>query len=258
MRLFIAAFLAGMAMSSLAQSQDTTSYTVLSDTAVEVSTKTEAGDSNSHTLIAPDSLELTKRYRTQPLKTHPFDNIRWKKAVGETNYDEQEIKKTTPLNWSAWSNPILRIISYAIIIVLCLVMIYFLLKGLSGTTPLKKTVTEMAEYHTTPEDIMDVDLAAMLKRALSEGNLKLAVRLYYLALLKSLDQAGAIVWKKDKTNREYLNEVSSRGDLISDVRTLTMAYEQIWYGDHGVTADRFEWLKIRFENIEGRINQSAG
>ena len=44
------------------------------------------------------------------------------------------------------------------------------------------------------------------EEALAAGNFSLAVRLYYLQVIKTLSEQNAIAWSREKTNRDYLHE----------------------------------------------------
>jgi hypothetical protein len=35
---------------------------------------------------------------------------------------------------------------------------------------------------------------------------------------------------------------------------LTLAYEEVWYGDHRITREKFEQVSAHFETIQQRIN----
>ena len=76
-------------------------------------------------------------------------------------------------------------------------------------------------YDAAAENIHEVDFTARLAEAEAAGNLRLAVRLGYLQLLKQLADGGFIDWRLNKTNRAYLAELPADGPLRADFREIT-------------------------------------
>nr|WP_262904575.1 DUF4129 domain-containing protein [Hymenobacter lucidus] len=85
-------------------------------------------------------------------------------------------------------------------------------------------------YDTAAEDIHALDFNALLGEAEAAGNYRLAVRLGYLFVLKQLTDQGLVQWQPDKTNHDYLRELSA-GTLRPAFRELTQQFEYVWYGE---------------------------
>ena len=98
------------------------------------------------------------------------------------------------------------------------------------------------------EDIAEVDLGARLAAAVGRGDLREAVRVRYLLVLQALDAAGAVAWRRDKTNREYVAEVArSRADLAPAFRSATRVFDAVWYGERPVPAEVYADLGPLFD-----------
>lgn len=106
------------------------------------------------------------------------------------------------------------------------------------------------------ENLHTADLDPLLQRAIAQGNYPLAVRLYYLAMLKKLSEGKFVYWKKDKTNRDYLSELSAT-PLHQPFREATFAFEWVWYGDAPIGASDFERLQVQFKEFLSLISSSA-
>lgn len=103
-------------------------------------------------------------------------------------------------------------------------------------------------YDTLIEDIHVIDFAGSIEQAVEARNFRLAVRLLYLQTLKHLTDAGRIVWKSDKTNRQYVQEMKN-----ADFEQLTTQFEYVWYGDFPVDERQFSTIQNQFrEFIERR------
>jgi len=96
------------------------------------------------------------------------------------------------------------------------------------------------DYETLSEDIHDLDFPTQLREAEAAGNLRLATRLGYLALLKQLSDRALIDWQPDKTNQTYLRELASqRPALRPPFAELTRQFEYVWYGELPLTPTQY-------------------
>ena len=89
---------------------------------------------------------------------------------------------------------------------------------------------------------------AAISRAVSENNYRLAVRYMYLQLLQRLTAAGAIEFAVDKTNTEYLREITGK-PYKDEVAELTRYYDYVWYGEFVIDAAAWSKLQSRFKGI---------
>ncbi|HEU5146932.1 MAG TPA: DUF4129 domain-containing protein [Chryseosolibacter sp.] len=229
-----------------------------SEAAVLEEFEVESADRYDHELVPPQELETSVEYRSEELKVTEFDERKWKAIVkgvdfGEEQEEETEKKKDKESS-APWGGPVLKIISFAVIAALLIVIIYYVTRVISFDAKIERTTLDTDNLEAPVEDIAELNIAQLLDQAKREGNYKLAVRLYYLDLLKKLNDKGVIVWKKDKTNRDYLGELLSASYFFNEVRRLTLSYEAVWYGDHDLTPETFQFLTIQFENIYGKMN----
>ncbi len=206
--------------------------------------------------ISPPDLATTRTYQDDDLVVRPFDQERWEKVVEGFDYSEELPEPLPTENFSVpWSGTVLKFISYAIVAVAIGVLLYFIVMAI----PFRKRIARRPvepEPEAPVENIAELDINAMLQSAIREGNFKLAVRWYYLRLLKQLDDKGIVSWRKNKTNRDYLNEVFSRNFLFEDINGLTLLYESVWYGDREVMPEAFDVMRSSFENVLEKVNKS--
>ena len=98
------------------------------------------------------------------------------------------------------------------------------------------------------EDIADVDLGTRLRAALDRGDHREAVRVRYLLLLQALDASGALAWRRDKTNRQYVAEVrASRPDRAATFARATRVFDAVWYGERPVPPALYAELAPLFD-----------
>ena len=109
------------------------------------------------------------------------------------------------------------------------------------------------------DDIAEVDLDALLKRARADGDRRAEVRLRYLVLLQRLAAAGAVAWARDKTNRTYAAEVRAwqGGAVAEPFGRATRLFEHVWYGDYDATPARAARLSADAEAAEAVLGAPA-
>src|SRR5690606_29549709 len=85
----------------------------------------------------------------------------------------------------------------------------------------------------TEEDINQMDFRELINTKKNEGDYRLAIRYYYLWLLKTLANREIIAWHSDKTNSDYLYEIKDN-TLRKEFEYLSYVYDYSWYGEFTV------------------------
>ena len=152
------------------------------------------------------------------------------------------------------SIPFLDVIFYAIAIGIIGYILYLIIKNTSIKSSTKIAKPENNDPSAPVEDIKELEIDRLLREAMTAGNYRLAIRIYFLALLKKLDEDGLIAWKKDKTNRDYLTELFMKARYYDEVQRLTLAYEEVWYGDHSFSTQTYEEIIASFKTIDQQLN----
>lgn len=97
-------------------------------------------------------------------------------------------------------------------------------------------------------DIEEADLKKLIKESEKNNNYRLAIRYYYLWLIKSLTAAEIIEFDVEKTNSDYQNEIASK-ELREKFTYTSYLYNYIWYGEFDVDHDQFEKAKKAFNQF---------
>lgn len=245
-----------------AQDMDTLVYQQESAESLE---NEETGNEESqpqelHQLQEAEQLESTQDYRATPIEVRRFDREKWKEVVGAVNYNEappkkeKEKSKRSPGSIGPWGGALLRVIAYLVIGGVVVLLLYLVLKNMTGKAKARTLKVRHVDVEAPVENIEEIDIQSMLRQARADGNWRLAVRLYYLGLLKNLNDSGMIHWKKDKTNHDYLSELFAKDCYYEEVKGLTLSYEQVWYGERVLTAESFDKIAVGFNTIHDKIN----
>ncbi|SFN74526.1 hypothetical protein SAMN04487989_103156 [Bizionia echini] len=134
--------------------------------------------------------------------------------------------------------------------------LYLLIKFLlqSPMSSVFKTEEKTIEnFGYIEEDIQQVNFENLIKVALKEKNYRLATRYLYLKSLKNLTNKNIIDWHYDKTNSDYLNEISD--DSIKQLfKRISYIYDYVWYGEFAIDENAFNKNQDDFLTLNKRIN----
>ncbi|GAB3306770.1 DUF4129 domain-containing protein [Hymenobacter tenuis] len=111
-------------------------------------------------------------------------------------------------------------------------------------------------YDAAAENIHGVDFDAALAQAEAAGNYRLAVRLGYLLSLRELTERNLIQWQPNKTNHEYLRELSGT-PWTASFRTLTHQFEFVWYGELGISEAEYPALRDARQQFIRQLSRAA-
>lgn len=133
-----------------------------------------------------------------------------------------------------------------LVAVLAAIMVFFLKEGIG--TPNEKIKQRAITLENIEENIHETDLERFIREAKEKGDFALAMRLYYLAVIKELSLKKIIKWKRDKTNGEYLRELRT-SEYFDNFREITNIFERIWYGGGKIDQGIFEQVEPKFQSF---------
>lgn len=144
-----------------------------------------------------------------------------------------------PLSW----------LFYGALAIAVLYLVYILFnEGGAGlfTSNKNKKINNYDEI--TAENIENADINMLIKNAENSNDYRLAIRYYYLLVLKTLSLKNHIKFEDDKTNTEYLNELSSKS-FSSKFAYTSYLYNYIWYGGFSLNFEQYNKAKSNFETL---------
>jgi hypothetical protein len=149
---------------------------------------------------------------------------------------------------------LLRIFIKSLPYLAVLVFVYLIFRFLIGTDLISlsknKKFKQPQVINLDDEQIIkEADLDQLINEAIGQNDYRLAVRYFYLKLLKMLMDKDLIKWHSDKTNRDYVNEI--KNPLLKKVFSeLTFIYDYVWYGKYQPSSNDFESIKQQFDRFE--------
>ena len=123
---------------------------------------------------------------------------------------------------------------------------YFL--NIRATSILKGSNKSIVTFGSDEELIKREDLETLLKDAIDSEEYRIAVRFYYLLILKKLTASNLIVWQQEKTNEDYIKEIKETS-LQSKFSESTRVYDFVWYGNFNINKTDFINAELIFKSI---------
>ena len=195
----------------------------------------------------------------EPVALRKIDAQNWDDATGGLDYskDKPEPPKTTPpppditpsFDWTAATQGLGSFFQALAILLAVAAIAYGIWRMLEAPRNrmiardgVEITLNNLDDY------LHETDLDRFLREALAQGNFPLAVRLYYLQIIKNLSEKNAIKWSREKTNRDYQREL--RGHRLAEpFREATRMYERVWYGNQSLTAEGYAGMEVKLKEM---------
>ena len=183
-------------------------------------------------------------------KTEPGSGNYEDYKKGDVKHNESENSDSISIN----IGPIAWI--FYIAIALAVGFLVFTLINEGGTSLFtsnrNKSINKYEEI--TAENIENADILTLIKNAENANDFRLAIRYYYLLVLKTLSLKNHIKFEDDKTNNEYLNEVSNLS-FSKDFAYTSYLYNYIWYGEFPLNIDKYNKAKRNFSSLLKQVNK---
>ncbi len=146
-----------------------------------------------------------------------------------------------------WLQYILKSLPYVAIILFSYLLFRFLI-GAELIKTANRPAQKKAEVRFATDDenlIKDANLLDLIQQAEQSEDYRLALRYFYLKILKELTQKKIINWHPDKTNNDYAKEIADK-DLKNSFKALSYIYDYVWYGKYYPAEKDYKNLKKKF------------
>jgi len=207
----------------------------------------------------------TESYKQEEIQGSKLNQDKWKSLSKRYDYSIEEEKKERKPKEKPKSefkpgeknvNPANTLASealkYLLFTIIILILAYIIIRLIAGGSIFKNKKLPKEKVYTIDdieENLHEVNVETFLSDALVKEDFRLAIRLYYLSILKGLSLNGRIRWKKDKTNGMYLREMYNHSS-VADFRKVTYIYEYVWFNEEEpFNASDFERVRPDFKNM---------
>lgn len=210
-------------------------------------------------------------YLDEAIEQRNFDKKNWKKITSELDYSKdigdalqkRKGKERTPATetsppWNGPSKGMMTFLKFLLILggIVAIAVILGYMIGAFKDAPKNKKISTASvktlDLEHVEENIHETDLEQLIRQAVGEGQYSIAIRLYYLLIIKELSLKEHILWKRDKTNTDYLRELEQT-NFFAAFRQVTSVYERAWYGDVIPKEGDYVAVKEDFERLVRQI-----
>ncbi len=153
---------------------------------------------------------------------------------------------------------VFRVLGLILLIVLIVWGVASLMAGEPLFMPQKRKLegrfAQQQEFKHLRAHLKKADIETPLAEAERHKNYELAVRLAYLRALQLLVQKKLVEWKKDKTNGEFLQELSGTA-FFHEFFDLTRIFDYTKYGEYPVDEQLYAFIKERFKRFFAELQK---
>jgi len=150
----------------------------------------------------------------------------------------------------------LRIIPYILLAVLIFLLIRFFLKANSRALMHSQKNQSVVGLSEEENIIKNENIQELIKSAIAQKDYRLAIRYYYLSILKLMSHKEFIEWEIQKTNDDYIKELKETNFNQSFVK-ITRLYDYIWYGNFSIDEPKFRRAETVFSELQKAIDKNA-
>ena len=112
---------------------------------------------------------------------------------------------------------------------------------------------DLTDENISAADLPENEWLAMAREQIATGNLRLALRAFYLAGLAHLGERELLKITRFKSNQEYVRELERRArskpELLTVFGDTVLDFERAWYGLHEVTPEAMGDYQRKVERI---------
>ncbi len=161
-------------------------------------------------------------------------------------------KNLFDINSNAKASDITDVILKIFFVVIFLLVVYFIVRSIinkEGRWVLGKSSDKTIIPTTDIEhNIYDTNFKVLIETAEKENNHRLAIRYYYLWLLKTLSQEDLIAYDVEKTNSDYYLEIKNE-HTQKQFSYVSYLYNHIWYGEFDIDNTQYKKAKKAFTQL---------
>jgi hypothetical protein len=112
---------------------------------------------------------------------------------------------------------------------------------------------DLHDERTLADELPEEEWLRLARELAARGDLRLALRAWYLGALAHLAQRGLVTIARHKANRDYLHELERRGRAVPEAAAvfggLVAVFDRVWYGRHLVDDGVLEAFRGEVERI---------
>lgn len=161
---------------------------------------------------------------------------------------------------SGWATPVGMLLYVMLTAVVCALAVLLFQLWQRRSRPAAAVVSEaitpvpdLANDDVAADQLPDDEWLRLARQLLERGELRLALRAFYLSSLAHLARRDLILLAKFKSNRDYERELGRRGHALPELhatfRQNIATFDRVWYGRHETSREQLEDFALNVERI---------
>jgi hypothetical protein len=203
--------------------------------------------SSNRIYFSKDSIRNFRNQKEFSYINTPLDSVLKCIQENQPNPVKTTVRREPALSFG----DILRFLIWLAVIGGVLFLIYRLFLSEKGLFAAPAGRKNLSTEETEMED--DDSFAKRIAEAEKQGAYRMAVRYQYLHLLNTLAAKGWVQLSPDKTNYQYLRELSGK-PVRNDFARITLHYDYAWYGNFEVDTNVYQTIKKEFQQLQRALN----
>ena len=156
------------------------------------------------------------------------------------------------INASGFWAVLIELLPYLVMIGIFILIVWLFIKLNPGKS-LMGSRDESSVFLSEDEKIIQSqNIEHLIEKAKENKDYRLAVRYYFLLILKRLIDRKVINYEMEKTNEDYLSEITN-ADWKREFTSLTHLYDFIWYGNFSISENEFFKVEKHFQKMESEL-----
>lgn len=188
-----------------------------------------------------------------------IDRAAWKSTTKDISYTPEKKKEQKEVQLSDDSSPALpdlsgfKYVGYGLVGVVIIGLLILILKNIKPVTEVTQERVEAKSIEDAEENLPMVALTKIYQEALDLDDYKSALRIKFLMLLQTMIDARMIVWRKRKTNEQYLLELKDKTILVM-FKNAVNTFDDVWYGEAIITQTQYSGIAEGLDQLKNRIS----
>lgn len=144
---------------------------------------------------------------------------------------------------------------FVIILIIAVVYLAYILLNDGGSKLFSsKSQKKINSYDDiTAKNIAEIDIKTLITNAENATDYRLAIRYYYLLVLKELARKNFIKFEDDKTNADYMQDLANQ-KFNREFAYTSYLYNYTWYGEFDLNPTQYQTAKNRFVELIKKVN----
>jgi hypothetical protein len=181
-----------------------------------------------------------------------------KKTLDTNKVNSEKLKIEEQKDNTEWIFPFLNFLKWLFIVALIFGVFYLIFKGnfkfnfkRTKNSRVDEIITENTKIENE-EQLQNISFEGQIIDAENNKNYRLAVRLYYLWVIKLLVEKNQIKFHIDKTNQDYCNEMRTKTNYEA-FKTCTNYYNYVWFGEFLINDNSYNKITDQFKTLIANI-----